>query len=120
MDKDKTVSAEDWGRLAVSLPGWWWRPGMRCVVPPRHDGATGYQSRVTDGGDVPGHSREPVGANLLVVAVEVAEAPQVDGLQVVRLGDDSGRVGSDLLVHPVLVVARVRPHHGVIRHEPVA
>jgi hypothetical protein len=50
MDKDKTVSAEDWGRLAVSLPGWWWRPGMRCVVPPRHDGATGYQSRVTDAG----------------------------------------------------------------------
>jgi len=42
--------AEDWGRLANSLPGWRWMPGMRIVVPPQQDGATGYQSRVTDVG----------------------------------------------------------------------
>tara|TARA_S200002703_G_C3789196_1_gene243496 strand:- start:1617 stop:2102 length:486 start_codon:yes stop_codon:yes gene_type:complete len=32
MDKDKTVSAEDWGRLAISLPGWPWMAGMRSEI----------------------------------------------------------------------------------------
>ena len=26
-------TAEEWGRIAVSLPGWRWVPGMRWVVP---------------------------------------------------------------------------------------
>jgi len=26
-------TAEDWGRLAVSLPGWRWMPGMRWCMP---------------------------------------------------------------------------------------
>tara|TARA_S200002703_G_scaffold115062_1_gene100627 strand:- start:454 stop:855 length:402 start_codon:yes stop_codon:yes gene_type:complete len=30
MNEPKT--GEDWGRLAVSLPGWRWLPGMRWVV----------------------------------------------------------------------------------------
>lgn len=27
------ATAEEWGRLAVSIPGWRWMPGMRWVVP---------------------------------------------------------------------------------------
>ena len=39
--------AEEWGRLAVSLPGWRWMPGMCNVVPPRRDGP-GFASRILD------------------------------------------------------------------------
>ena len=41
---------EELASRAVACPGWRWMPGMRCIVPPRHDGGTGYYSRVTDAG----------------------------------------------------------------------
>ena len=41
-------TAEDWGRIAVSLPGWRWMPGMRNVIPPRSDGGPGFASRILD------------------------------------------------------------------------
>lgn len=28
------ATAEEWGRLAVSLPGWWWMPGIRMLPIP--------------------------------------------------------------------------------------
>ena len=41
-------TAEEWGRIAVSLPGWRWMPGMRNVIPPRNDGGPGFASRILD------------------------------------------------------------------------
>ena len=41
-------TAEDWGRVAVSLPGWRWMPGMLNVIPPRNDGGPGFASRILD------------------------------------------------------------------------
>ena len=41
---------EKLAKRAVACRHWRWMPGMRCIVPPRHDGGTGYYSRVTDAG----------------------------------------------------------------------
>jgi len=45
--------AEDWGRVAVSLPGWRWMPGTLNVVPPRYDGGTGFWARTERDGWTP-------------------------------------------------------------------
>ena len=37
------------GRRATDCVDWEWLAGMQAVVPAAHDGATGYQFRVTEG-----------------------------------------------------------------------
>ena len=47
--------AEDWGRVAVSLPGWRWMPGMLCIWPNGNEWRVGQVNGVDGENDLPNY-----------------------------------------------------------------
>ena len=54
-----TNDLEALARRAVTCKHWKWMPGMRVMVPPKYDGATGFSIRLGEYGYVPAPHEYP-------------------------------------------------------------
>lgn len=54
-----TTDLETLARRAVACKHWKWMPGMRVMVPPKHDGSTGFSIRLGEYGYVPAPHEYP-------------------------------------------------------------